>query len=75
MSVVKQFYIGERVNLELRADMFNMFNNVQFQNPDLTISDANLRPDFNHLRPAHHPVGATPEVLGPPRSFNNNGRS
>ncbi len=40
MSVVKQFYIGERFNLELRADMFNMFNNVQFQNPDVTISDA-----------------------------------
>ncbi|MGA7413575.1 MAG: hypothetical protein WBW33_24080, partial [Bryobacteraceae bacterium] len=51
MSIAKQFYIGERFNLEFRADMFNMFNNVQFQSPDLTITD----PTFGQVSTTYDP--------------------
>ncbi len=40
LSISKHFKIRESMDLELRGDAFNVFNHVQFQNPDTTITDA-----------------------------------
>ena len=39
LSISKHFTIREGVILELKGDAFNLFNNVQFKNPDTTVSD------------------------------------
>jgi len=39
ISLSKIFRIRERVDLEFRADAFNVFNGVQFSNPDTNIGD------------------------------------
>jgi hypothetical protein len=36
ISLFKQFPIGEKVNLDFRVESFNIFNRVQFGNPDTT---------------------------------------
>jgi hypothetical protein len=41
-SVVKNTKLGERVNLELRADFFNVFNHPNFSNPLLPNFDVDL---------------------------------
>src|SRR5215471_1992993 len=35
----KTSIVGERLNMEFRAEFFNLFNSVQFSNPDTTITD------------------------------------
>jgi hypothetical protein len=39
ISLSKIFRIHEKVDLEFRADAFNVFNGVQFSNPDTNIGD------------------------------------
>ena len=39
LSLSKIFRFHERVDVELRADAFNLFNNVEFSNPDTNIGD------------------------------------
>jgi outer membrane receptor protein involved in Fe transport len=34
LSISKHFRVGERYDLELRGDAFNVFNHTQFRNPD-----------------------------------------
>jgi hypothetical protein len=41
----KTALFGERVNLEIRAEFFNIFNNTQFELPTLNITD----PDFGQI--------------------------
>lgn len=38
-SLVKNITIGERVTTQLRAQVYNLFNTPQFQNPDTNFSD------------------------------------
>jgi len=38
-SVSKHFALSERLNVELRADCFNLPNSVQFKNPNTNIND------------------------------------
>ena len=40
LSIAKHFYIGEKLDVELRADMFNALNHTEFSNPDTSITDA-----------------------------------
>lgn len=42
ISAVKRFTITERVSAQLRGEFFNVFNNVNFANPDNYVSDANF---------------------------------
>jgi hypothetical protein len=37
-ALVREFAIRERQNLQFRAEAFNVFNNVRFNNPSLTLS-------------------------------------
>ena len=39
LSLSKIFRVGEKADLELRADAFNLFNAVEFSNPDTNIGD------------------------------------
>ena len=39
LAISKHFYIGEKLDTELRADMFNVFNHANFLNPDTSIND------------------------------------
>jgi hypothetical protein len=45
LSLSKIFRIGEKADLELRADAFNLFNAVEFSNPDTNIGD----PSFGQI--------------------------
>ncbi len=40
LSIAKHFFLTEKVDTELRADMFNVFNHANFQNPDTTVEDS-----------------------------------
>jgi hypothetical protein len=42
LSLSKVFRLRERLEVELRADAFNIFNNVEFSNPDTNIGDPNF---------------------------------
>ena len=42
LSLSKIFRVREKVDVELRADAFNLFNNVEFGNPDTNIGDPNF---------------------------------
>lgn len=41
-TLSRQFHIGEERYFEFRLDAFNVFNNVVFNGPDASISDANF---------------------------------
>jgi hypothetical protein len=45
LSLSKIFRVGEKAGLELRADAFNLFNAVEFSNPDTNIGD----PSFGQI--------------------------
>jgi hypothetical protein len=45
VSVFKTLHLNERVSSELRAEVFNVTNTPQFQNPDSYTSDGN----FGHV--------------------------
>ncbi len=40
LAIAKHFYVGEKLDVELRGDMFNILNHTQFNNPDTNIQDA-----------------------------------
>jgi hypothetical protein len=40
LAVAKHFYLGEKLDIELRGDMFNVLNHAEFLNPDPNIQDA-----------------------------------
>lgn len=40
ITIAKMTNITERVKLEFRSELFNLFNTVQFQNPDTTITSS-----------------------------------
>jgi hypothetical protein len=42
LSLSKIFRVGEKVDVELRGDAFNLFNTAQFSNPDTNIGDPNF---------------------------------
>jgi hypothetical protein len=42
LSLSKVFRFREKLDVELRADAFNVFNNVEFSNPDTNIGDPNF---------------------------------
>ena len=42
LSLSKIFRPGDKADVELRADAFNLFNNAQFSNPDTNIGDPNF---------------------------------
>jgi hypothetical protein len=42
LSLSKIFRLRESMNLEFRADAFNVFNNVEFSTPDTNIGDPNF---------------------------------
>ena len=39
LALSKHFKVGERLDVELRADAFNLFNHTEFSNPDTNIGD------------------------------------
>jgi hypothetical protein len=39
LALAKRFYSGERVNMELRMEFFNVLNRVQLCTPDSTVTD------------------------------------
>ncbi len=51
-SVQKLTRLGERTNLEFRAEFFNIFNHTQFLNPDGNITDGL---DFGRVKRARDP--------------------
>jgi hypothetical protein len=42
LSLSKVFRLRERLDVELRGDAFNIFNHVEFSNPDTNIGDPNF---------------------------------
>ncbi|MCU1314921.1 MAG: Oar protein, partial [Candidatus Acidoferrum typicum] len=51
-SVQKVTRMGERMHLEFRAELFNMFNHTQFLNPDGSITDG---ADFGRVKRTREP--------------------
>ena len=41
-SVLKRTRLTEHQNIEFRAEFFNVFNSVNFENPNLNINDPNF---------------------------------
>lgn len=39
LVLAKHFYAGERVNMELRMEFFNVLNRMQVCSPDATVTD------------------------------------
>jgi hypothetical protein len=42
LALLKTGKVGERVNYEFRAEFYNVFNNVNFGNPDFGLTDSNF---------------------------------
>jgi hypothetical protein len=42
LAAIKNFHLTERVAAQLRGEFFNVFNNVNFNNPDATVTDSNF---------------------------------
>jgi len=61
MSLVKNITIGERVTTQLRAQVYNLTNTPQFQNPDTRIGDTSTINGFGTL--------FTPRVSPPNREL------
>ena len=61
MSLVKNITIGERVTTQLRAQVYNITNTPQFQNPDTRIGDTSTANGFGTL--------FTPRVSPPNREL------
>jgi hypothetical protein len=51
VSFRKKFRLRGNQNLELRADVFNVFNRVNFGNPETTVTDS----DFGEIASAKIP--------------------
>ena len=41
-STIKKTRITETMNVEFRAEIFNLFNNVNYANPELDVNSANF---------------------------------
>jgi hypothetical protein len=41
-ALEKRVQLGEALNLQIRAELFNALNHAQFKNPDSTVGDANF---------------------------------
>jgi Carboxypeptidase regulatory-like domain len=61
-ALSKRFPVTESVQVQFRAEVFNIFNRAQFANPDGLISAA----DFGKI---YLPLNTTPIGLGTPRQF------
>ena len=61
-ALSRRFPVTERVQLQFRAEVFNVFNRAQFANPDGLISAT----DFGKV---YLPLNTTPIGLGTPRQF------
>jgi len=62
LALSKRFPVTERVQVQLRAEVFNVFNRAQFANPDGLISAT----DFGRI---YLPLNTTPIGTGTPRQF------
>jgi hypothetical protein len=62
-SLLKNTKLTERVNLQFRAEAFNLFNHPNFNLPDNFPRLANVRADHVSTRPAPHPVWVEVVVL------------
>ncbi len=61
-GISRRFPVTERVGVQFRAEVFNVFNRAQYANPDGLISAA----DFGRV---YLPLNTTPIGLGTPRQF------
>ena len=61
-ALSRRFPVTERVQLQFRAEVFNIFNRAQFANPDGLISAS----DFGRI---YLPLNTTPIGMGTPRQF------
>jgi hypothetical protein len=52
MALVREFPVRERENLQFRAEAFNVFNNVRFNNPSVTLSNPGT---FGNITSAQDP--------------------
>ena len=44
-AAMKDFSLTERCRVQFRGELFNVFNQVNFNNPDSTVTDSN----FGHI--------------------------
>lgn len=51
LAIAKHFYIGEKLDAEFRADMFNVLNHTEFENPDTSVYDST----FGQVSTTHDP--------------------
>ena len=61
-ALSKRFPVSERVGIQFRAEVFNVFNRAQFASPDGLISAS----DFGRI---YLPLNTTPIGMGTPRQF------
>jgi hypothetical protein len=50
LAIAKHFKIGERFEVELRGDAFNVLNHAQFANPDTVVTDPTFGQISNTIR-------------------------
>ncbi|MGH9661574.1 MAG: hypothetical protein ACRD96_23705, partial [Bryobacteraceae bacterium] len=68
MGFFKNFRVAEQVNVQFRAEMFNIFNQVNFANPNTSVTGGGFGNHYQHAvlrrRSADHPVRAEGCLLG-----------
>ena len=62
MAIAKRFPIKEQLQVDFRAEVFNLFNRAMYANPDGLISAS----DFGRI---YLPLNTTPVGLGTPRQM------
>ena len=60
LSLMKNVPLGGSVRLQVRAEVFNLFNTVNYGNPEHDVRRGDVRP--HHLRRAHAPDAAGRET-------------
>lgn len=56
MAAYKEFFVRERANLEFRAEYFNVFNHMNFNNPNATVTSTTaINSTFGEITSARSP--------------------
>jgi hypothetical protein len=62
-NVRKHFYLGERFQLLVQVDYFNLFNRTQFNSPDLNIDDGTFGQVISQGTPGNIPANRQGQVM------------
>jgi hypothetical protein len=65
-SIIKTFHVTERIGLDFRTEIFNLFNHAQFGTPNSDIATGYVN---GQLQPNLSSFGVVNSTVGNPRLF------